>query len=195
MTFKEYLINTIGCLLISCCCWIVFLGDFFQRPNVDVIHASTNKSVAPAEKSNRYVVFREEGGSLYAIAMKYYQKANETLFDIIVQANPLITDVRQIADEQKIIVPVINAESYIVKIKDGEYQVHIGTFETFELAKAYAQKLTNPDKLLFIEPQEFSPKDTWYRLTMGDFQHREEALKTITHLQKASLIYIPTQLK
>jgi len=30
---------------------------------------------------------------------------------------------------------------------------------------------------------------------MGDFQHREDALKTVNHLQRASLIYIPTQVK
>ena len=50
--------------------------------------------------------------------------------------------------------------------------------------------MKEPDKLLFIESREFSPEDTWYRLTMGDFATKEEALKTVNHLEEASLIYI-----
>jgi hypothetical protein len=127
--------------------------------------------------------------------MRHYQKANETLFDLIVQANPFITNVRQIADDQKIILPAITPESYIYKINDSEYRVYIGTFETFDLAVQYSRRFTEPEKLLFIESQEFSPKDTWYRLTMGDFQSREEALNRVINLNEASLIYIPIPLK
>ena len=144
------------------------------------------------KKIHHSVVFKEEGGSLYAIAMKHYQRANETLFDLIVQANPGITNVRKIGDDQTIILPVITPESYLVKKKDAEYRVHIATFEIFESAVEHSQKMTEPEKLLFIESREFSPEDTWYRLTMGDFATKEEALKTVNHLTEASLIYIPS---
>ena len=132
MTLKQQLTVTIGCLLFLICFWLNFLGIFDQITSTGPIFASTNKSSFSTEKDNHSVVFKEEGGSLYAIAMKHYQRANETLFDLIVQANPHITNVRQIGDDQTITLPVITPESYIVKIKDNEYRVHIATFEIFE---------------------------------------------------------------
>jgi len=192
MTLKQQLTVTIGCLLFLICFWLNFLGIFDQITSTGPIFASTNKSSFSTEKDNHSVVFKEAGGSLYAIAIKHYQRANETLFDLIVQANPHITNVRQIGDDQTIILPAITPESYIVKIKDNEYRVHIATFEIFESAVEYSEKMTEPEKLLFIESREFSPQDTWYRLTMGDFATKEEALKTVNLLTEASLIYIPS---
>jgi phage tail protein X len=192
MTLKQQLSVTIGCLLFLSCFWLNVSGMFDQITSADPIFASTNKSSSATEKDTHNVVFKEAGGSLYAIAMQHYQRANETLFDLIVQANPGITNVRQIGDDQTIALPVITPESYLVKTKDAEFQVHIATFEIFETAVEYSQKMTQPEKLLFVESREFSPQDTWYRLTMGDFKTREEALKTVNLLKEASLIYIPS---
>ena len=192
MTLKQQLTVTIGCLLFLSFLWLNYSGIFDQITGAGPIFASTNKSPSSTEKNNHSVVFKEEGGSLYAIAKKHYQRANETLFDLIVQANPGITNVRQIGDDQTIILPVITPESYLVKTKDAEYRVHIATFEIFESAVEHSQKMTEPDKLIFIESREFSPEDTWYRLTMGDFATKEEALKTVNLLKEASLIYIPS---
>jgi hypothetical protein len=192
MTPKQQLTITIGCLLFVSCFWLNFSGMFDNITSAGPIFAATNKPSSVAEKDTHSVVFKEAGGSLYAIAKQHYQRANETLFDLIVQANPGITNVRQIGDDQTIILPVITPESYLVKIKDAEYRVHIATFEVFESAVEYSKKMTEPEKLLFVESREFSPQDTWYRLTMGDFATKEEALKTVTLLKEASLIYIPS---
>lgn len=192
MTLKQQLTITMGCLLFLICFWLNFSGIFDQITITGPIFASISKSAPSTENDTHRVIFKEAGGSLYAIAMKHYQRANETLFDLIVQANPSITDVRRIGDDQNIILPVITPESYLVKINDAEYRVHIATFEIFESAVKYSQKMTEPEKLLFIETHEFSPRDTWYRLTMGNFATKEEALKTIHLLTEASLIYIPS---
>jgi len=136
-------------------------------------------------------VFKEEGGSLYALALKHYQKANETIFDLILHANPAIRDVRKIRDEQKITLPVITAASYVNKVADGEYRVFIGTFETFESAATYSKKISTTKKLLAIEPHDFSSRDTWYRLTMGDYPNREEALAAAVALTEKAILYVP----
>jgi adenylate cyclase class IV len=52
----------------------------------------------------------------------------------------------------------------------------------------------NSEKLLFIDPHEFSSQDTWYRLTMGDFKDKEEALKMVSLLEEKGLIYIQPEL-
>ena len=136
-------------------------------------------------------VFKDEGGSLYALALKQYQKANETIFDLILSANPAIRDVRKIGDGQKITLPLITPASYVTKLSDGGYRVHIGTFETFEEAVTYSKKISTTKKLLAIEPHEFSSRDTWYRLTMRDYSNKEEALQAAVLLKEKALIYIP----
>jgi phage tail protein X len=136
-------------------------------------------------------VFKEEGGSLYSLSLKYYQKANETLFDLILQANPNITDVRQINDDQEINLPIITPESYIKRVSGGLYRVHVGTFETTEMANLYSDKVSDLKKVLILETHKFSPQDTWYRLMASSFTDKGEALKTVNLLREQGIIYIP----
>ena len=149
------------------------------------------EAVLPRNGVHHTGVFKEEGGSLYALALKHYQKANETIFDLILHANPAIRDVRKIGDEQKITLPVITAASYVNKVADGEYRVFIGTFETFESAATYSKKISTTKKLLAIEPHNFSSRDTWYRLTMGDYPSREDALAAAVALTEQAILYVP----
>jgi phage tail protein X len=139
------------------------------------------------------VVLKEEGGSLYFLALKHYQRANETLFDLILQANPTITDVRQIGDEQKIALPVITSEAYVQKVSDGNYRVHVGTFESPEMANLYSDKVSELGKVLIWESHKFSPQDTWYRLMLSFFKSKEEALKIVSLLSAHNIIYIPPE--
>ena len=191
MTLKQQLTLVVSCLVIESLFCMYWFGYFSHRASAESIFPSLPKATASTEKDSGYVVLKEEGGSLYAIAKKHYQRANETMFDLIVQANPHLVNVRKIGDDQKIILPPIIPESYVGKSNDGEYRVHIGTFETFESAVAYSQRVTETEKLLYIESQDFSPEDTWYRVTMGDFENKSEAIKTVNLLKEASLIYIP----
>lgn len=143
------------------------------------------------KESHQTAVFKEGGGSLYALALRHYRKANETMFDLILSANPDITDVRKIGDGQHITLPVITPASYIRKVADGEYRVHVGTFETFDGAVTCSKKVPVTDKLLAIQSHEFSSRDTWYRLTLGDYSTKEEALQAAVLLNEKALIYIP----
>ena len=191
MTLKQQLTLAVSCLVIESLFCMYWFGYLNHPASAESIFPLLPKATASTEKDTGYVVLKEGGGSLYAIAKKHYQRANETMFDLIVQANPHLVNVRKIGDDQKIILPPIVPESYIGKINDGEYRVHIGTFETFESAVLYSQRVTQTEKLLYIESKDFSPEDTWYRVTMGDFGDKTEALKTVNLLKEASLIYIP----
>jgi phage tail protein X len=136
-------------------------------------------------------VLKEAGGSLYTLALKHYQRADETIFDLILQANPALTDIRQIHDDQKITLPAITSESYIKKITDGIYQVHVGTFEKMDVVGTYSDKVIDLGKSILIQPHRFSSKDIWYRVLLGNFKSKGEALKTVTFLNKKGIIYIP----
>jgi hypothetical protein len=138
---------------------------------------------------------KDNGGSFYTLALKHYQRANETIFDLIVQANPTITNVRRISDEKKITLPIITSESYLEQADDGTYRLYIGTFETFDLATAYSKKVDNQGKLFSIKPHQFSPQDTWYRLTMGEYTNKRDVLETAQLLKEADLIYTSPDMK
>ena len=149
------------------------------------------KLVTSEKKRPALQAVLKKGESLYSLSLRTYRKADETLFDLILQANPTITDVRQIPDNQKFTMPVITPESYVKKTADGKYQIHVGTYETFELATLCSNKVIISGKQLSIEPHKFSYKDTWYRLTLDTFNSKKEALKTVNLLKKQALIYIP----
>lgn len=151
---------------------------------------SQKEPTLSVEKGAHRVVLKE-GESLYSLALKRYQRADETLFDLILQANPTITDVRAIHDNQEITMPVITPESYIKEASDGTYHIYIGTFETFELANLYSNKVVDLGKRLTIEPHKFSPKDIWYRVTMSSFNSKEEALKKVSLLKEKAILNIP----
>ena len=153
--------------------------------------AIPNEPAVYKERTFHRAVFKEEGGSLYSLSLKYYQKANETLFDLILQANPNITDVRQINDDQEIILPIITPESYITRVSGGLYRVHVGTFETTEMANLYSDKVSDLKKVLILESHKFSPQDTWCRLMASSFTDKGEALKTVNLLREQGIIYIP----
>jgi hypothetical protein len=144
-----------------------------------------------AHQDARTVVLKEEGGSLYFIAIRHYGKADETIYDLILQANPAIVDVRNIDDQQKIVVPNITAESYIKGSAQVGYRIHVGTYETAQWADIYGARLKSVGKQVIVEPQQFSAQDTWYRLMIGDFNHKEEALQTVSALVKRGLIFLP----
>lgn len=149
------------------------------------------KKIGTFEKIMTRTIVLKEGESLYSLALSNYHRADETIFDLILQANPTITDVREIHDNQEIILPVITPESYIKKAPDGTYQIHAGTFETLELATSCSTKVSDSGKQRSIKPHKFSSKDTWYRLTIGSFNNKEEALKTVNLLKEQDIIYIP----
>ena len=159
-------------------------------PEVDTVKPEQPMVPVSNTRKPHFAQLKDNGGSFSTLAHKHYQKANETIFDLIVQANPAITNVRRVSDRKKITLPVITPESYINKTTDGTYRVHIGTFETFELATVYSKRVDNSGKRFSIDAHHFSPHDKWYRLTMGDFSNRKDALKAVKLLEKDNLIYI-----
>ena len=83
---------------------------------------------------------------------------------------------------------------YTILVKaadDNKYQIHIGTFDTLDEAILCSQEAMNLRPLISIESCNFSPSDVWYRVTIGSFKSKEDALKTVKTLNKRAIIYIP----
>ena len=166
----------------------------FQKEAPQQAHAERKplqkKSVTPGVQVIKTMLLNE-GGSLYSIALKTYKKANTTLYDLILAANPEITDLRTIPDNQVIILPKVTRESFIKEASAQTYIIYLGTFETPEEAQLCSAKVTDLGKEITREPHQFSSKDTWHRVTLGTFTSKKEALKTVDLLIERGIIYIP----
>ena len=168
----------------------------FTQQLISPAHAHVAQHLEPAvpeEKALHSTTLREGGGNLYFLSMNHYRKANETLFDFILQANPSITDVRKIHDDQKITLPPITATSYLTENDDGSFRVYVGTFDNRNVLTLYSKKVQRLGKKPQVKPFQCSSKDTWHRLFIGDATNREEALATVSLLAKKNIIYIPPE--
>ena len=151
------------------------------------------ESAVPEEKTPHSTTLRKGGGNLYFLSMNHYRKANETLFDFILQANPSITDVRKIHDDKKITLPAITETSYLTENDDGSFRVYVGTFDNCNVLTLYSKKVKRLGKKPMVQPFQCSSKDTWHRLFIGDVPNREEALTTVKLLAEKNIIYIPPE--
>jgi phage tail protein X len=151
-----------------------------------------NKPAALSKPRTYKTAFLKEGKSLYSLALKNYGKANPTMYDLILKANSGITDIRSIPESRKITLPVITPHSFVQET-GGSYSIFIGTFETSAEAERYAQKLSGLRKNTIIQAQKFSPQDTWYRLTAGNFDSLDEATAAVNVLIKQGVIAVPVQ--
>ena len=147
----------------------------------------------PRANTFHAVSLKEAGGSLYFLALQHYHRADETLFDLILQANPTLTDIRQIHDNQRINLPAITEKSYIRKNTDGNYQVHVGTYENMELVGSNSDKVLYLGKSILIEPHHFSSRDIWYRVLLSNFTSKREAMQAVKELKRKGIIYIPSE--
>ena len=145
----------------------------------------------PSQGDLKKTTLHKAGGSLYTVALKNYKKANPTIYDLILGANPDITNIRQIPDNQEILLPDITRESFILETGAGLYRVYAGTFNTPESVKVCTDKLAPLGKQSIVKDHTFSPRDTWYRVTLGSFATKKEALEAVDHLREQGIIFIP----
>ena len=147
-------------------------------------------SLSPAGEVDKpkEVVAVEEGQTLSYLAQKYYRVANTTLVDLILDCNPEITNADLIKISQKIKIPKITEELLILQSPDRTYKIHVGTFENPNFAGFYRNEPTLAGKEIDIFPRKVSPRDTWYRVVVGKFDNKDQALKVIRLLKEKGLL-------
>ena len=145
----------------------------------------------PSEAKIKKTTLLKAGGTLYTIALNNYKMANPTIYDLILKANPDITDIRKISDNQEILLPEITREAFIIETGDGLYRIFAGTFDTAKKANDFTYKLAPLDKQSLVQDHKFSTRDTWYRVTLGNFTAKEEALAIIDRLLEQGIIVLP----
>jgi len=145
-------------------------------------------AVVGNEYKLREVTAVKKGQTMSQLAQKYYGIVNLSLLDFLLELNPEITNVHFILVDQKIKVPDITEELLIIPNPDLTYSIHAGTFDTSDPAERYGGEPALKGKKIEILSRKVSPQEIWYRITIGKFENRNEALKTISILRRKGLL-------
>ena len=130
----------------------------------------------------------ETGWTLSFLAKRHYGAANTTLVDLILEANPQITNPDLIFPGQTIKIPVLTEDSLLQRVSENTFQIYLGTFRTAQEVQPYRNEPALLNRTIKVVKRQVSPRETWYRVTVGDFQGKEEALKSIQILKGKKLL-------
>jgi hypothetical protein len=128
------------------------------------------------------------GQGIIRLEQQYYGRSNITLADLILDANPEITNSNLISVNQKIRIPKITERSLIVQSPDRKYKINVGTFWNPKFAELYRSEPSLRGKEIEIVVRKVAPKKTWYRVVVGKFDSKDEVLKVISILKDRKLL-------
>jgi general secretion pathway protein A len=130
------------------------------------------------------VITVEKGTNLFSLVQKYYGCADPMVIDLLLEVNPEIIDAHLIRAGQKIKLPRISEDSLISPVSDGMYKVHAATHVSSWKARRYVEEAGLKGRGIEIVPRKVAPQDDWYRVMIGDFTVRDEAVQMIRTLKK-----------
>ncbi len=151
-----------------------------------VVPSSSIAAARPYRLNERIAV--QKGQTISQLTQKYYGVVNETLIDLLLEVNPKIANVNLIVIDQKIEIPYVTEELLMVPSTDRTYRIHAATFGTPDSARLFGDQPELKGKKIEILPRRVSPGETWYRVMIGKFEDKDEALKTISLLRKKGLL-------
>ena len=162
-------------------------------PNQQVKVATQTMNAEPLdalrkEDSSDKIVTAAKNNCISILAKRHYNRTNLTIFSLILDANPSITDVNLILINQPIKIPEITKNSLIVEKPDGSCRIYLGTFETPDAAKRYQYEAILKEKEINVIPRKVSPRETWYRVEVNKIKSRDECLQVINALQQKGLL-------
>jgi len=158
------------------------------------------QSIAPPSSGSRShkheegvsgkVIVVQKGQTISSLVQKYYHMLNPTLVDLILEFNPGITNADLIRIDQTITIPEITKESLIKPSPNHTFKICVGTFWTPGSIEPYKNEWVLKGKRIEVLPRRVSPTETWYRVVVGDFDNKDDALKVIELLKEKKLLPI-----
>ncbi len=148
---------------------------------------SIGKEGSPKKATERAVSIKE-GWTLTLLVQQYYSNVNLTLLDLILEFNPHITDLNRIFVNQQVKIPNITEELLLIKTPGQSYKIYLGTFNHEQFAHSLKNNPVLKGKNFEIVLRKVSPRDTWLRVLVGEFDTREESLRVIRALKQQGLL-------
>jgi len=134
------------------------------------------------------IVTVKAGETISFLLQKYYRMTHTTLIDIVLDFNPEITNAHLILVNQEIKIPRITEELFLIQSSESTYKIYVGTFSTPDIPKIYRDEPSLAGKEIEIIPRKISAQETWYRVVVGKFDNKGEALKVIHLLREKGLM-------
>jgi general secretion pathway protein A len=130
----------------------------------------------------------EAGWTLSFLANRYYGSTNPTFVDLILEANPQITDLNLIQLKQSIKIPRIKEDLFIIRATPQTFKIHLATIADQREVRIFQDEPLLVGKKLEILPRKVSSRETWYRIFAGEFESKDEAIKTIQTMREKDLL-------
>ena len=159
-----------------------------RAPRTETVNIPPVQEGSVEKKDTATVAIAEKGSTLSLLAKKHYGAANPTVIDLILEANPQITDVHLIRLNQKIAMPRISDESLLIPGPGNTYKIHVGTFLKKPALRSFDDQPALQGKTTEIISRPVSSRQTWYRVLAGPFKTREEGLSAIQALRNRGLV-------
>ncbi|NWF53441.1 MAG: AAA family ATPase [Syntrophaceae bacterium] len=130
----------------------------------------------------------EEGWNLSILSKISYGSVNPSFIDLILEANPQITDLNRLQVGNSLEIPEISEKLLLRGAGHGNLKIHLGTFADRDQARGFRDVPVLQGKTLEMVPRKVSSRETWYQLFAGPFENEEEALESIQALKQRGLL-------
>lgn len=129
------------------------------------------------------VVVVVPGDTIAQIAADYYGRFDSEILRAVKQANPDLRNVDLIYEGQKIFLPQVNIAHQVI------YSVSVASYHSMNEAKAVFLDLIGKGYQATIYPYLDDNTNTWYRITIGTFMARQDAIDYSKELLDKGFFY------
>ncbi len=129
------------------------------------------------------VVVVVPGDTIAQLAADYYGRFDSEILRAVKQANPDLRNVDLIYEGQKIFLPQVNIAPQVI------YSVSVASYHSMNEAKAVFLDLIGKGYQATIYPYLDDNKNTWYRITIGTFTARQDAIDYSKELLDKGFFY------
>lgn len=125
---------------------------------------------APAPKLQGTVVTVNYGDTVAKLAAEHYGRVDDRILKAVKEANPGLPNMDLVYKGQKISLPQLGAGGQVL------YSASVASYHSMDEAKAVFSDLSNKGYKATIYPYMDDQENTWYRITIGTFSSRQDAI-------------------
>jgi general secretion pathway protein A len=150
--------------------------DLPAASRADAARPRPSETADPPAAPPREVVVAP-GDVFSGLVSRKYGRADLTLLDFVKAANPEVTSVDVLLVGQRIKMPPFDAAALVQTTDDGRYRLHLLTvWDAGTPAVAKLRSLVAAQgRQTYMVPVQLIPRETAYRVLVGDFASRREA--------------------
>lgn len=151
--------------------------DVMPAADVPLPDSDISPTMRESKKFQGKIITVSSGDTIAKLAADYYGRIDAGILQAVKKANPDIPSLDLIHRGQKISLPKLNIVSQVL------FSVSVASFQNMNEAKALFSDLVGKGHQATIYPYTDTEGTIWYRLTIGAFTGRQEAIDYSKQLQ------------